>query len=80
VIGTDETTDLAVIKLDSTETLPFAALGHKMRSIMLDYNYLGRSLNSVDYVTLLSHDVTHYIDRRVRFNLVRLADWCWTIK
>ena len=28
VIGTDETTDLAVIKLDSTETLPFAALGN----------------------------------------------------
>jgi len=27
VIGTDETTDLAVIRLDSTETLPFAALG-----------------------------------------------------
>lgn len=27
VIGTDETTDLAIIKLDSTETLPFAALG-----------------------------------------------------
>ncbi|HXX96957.1 MAG TPA: trypsin-like peptidase domain-containing protein [Candidatus Bathyarchaeia archaeon] len=26
VIGTDEITDLAVIKLDSTETLPFAAL------------------------------------------------------
>jgi serine protease Do len=25
VIGTDETTDLAVVKLDSTETLPFAA-------------------------------------------------------
>jgi serine protease Do len=28
VIGTDETTDLAVVKLDSTETLPFAALGN----------------------------------------------------
>ncbi len=28
VIGTDETTDLAVIKLDSTETLPFVALGN----------------------------------------------------
>ena len=28
VIGTDETTDLAAIKLDSTETLPFAALGN----------------------------------------------------
>jgi serine protease Do len=28
VLGTDETTDLAVIKLDSTETLPFAALGN----------------------------------------------------
>jgi len=28
VVGTDETTDLAVIKLDSTETLPFAALGN----------------------------------------------------
>jgi serine protease Do len=28
VIGTDEATDLAVIKLDSTETLPFAALGN----------------------------------------------------
>ncbi len=28
VIGTDETTDLAVIKLDPTETLPFAALGN----------------------------------------------------
>jgi serine protease Do len=28
VIGTDETTDLAVIRLDSTETLPFAALGN----------------------------------------------------
>jgi hypothetical protein len=28
VIGTDETTDLAVIKLDSTETIPFAALGN----------------------------------------------------
>ena len=28
VIGTDETTDLAVIKLDSTETLPFASLGN----------------------------------------------------
>src|SRR5919202_1852974 len=27
VIGTDETTDLAVVKLDSTESLPFAALG-----------------------------------------------------
>jgi S1-C subfamily serine protease len=27
VIGTDEATDLAIIKLDSTETLPFAALG-----------------------------------------------------
>jgi serine protease Do len=28
VIGTDDTTDLAVVKLDSTETLPFAALGN----------------------------------------------------
>jgi serine protease Do len=28
VIGTDETTDLAVVKLDSTESLPFAALGN----------------------------------------------------
>src|SRR6266516_2463103 len=28
VIGTDETTELAVVKLDSTETLPFAALGN----------------------------------------------------
>ena len=28
VIGTDERTDLAVIKLDSIETLPFAALGN----------------------------------------------------
>ena len=28
VVGTDETTDLAVVKLDSTETLPFAALGN----------------------------------------------------
>jgi serine protease Do len=28
VIGTDEATDLAVIKLDSTESLPFAALGN----------------------------------------------------
>ena len=28
VIGSDETTDLAAIKLDSTETLPFAALGN----------------------------------------------------
>jgi serine protease Do len=28
VIGTDEATDLAAIKLDSTETLPFAALGN----------------------------------------------------
>ena len=28
VIGTDETTDLAAIKLDSTETLPFASLGN----------------------------------------------------
>ncbi len=28
VIGTDEATDLAIIKLDSTETLPFAALGN----------------------------------------------------
>ena len=28
VIGTDETTDLAAIKLDSTETLPYAALGN----------------------------------------------------
>ena len=28
VIGTDETTDLAVVKLDSTETLPFAPLGN----------------------------------------------------
>jgi serine protease Do len=28
VIGTDETTDMAIIKLDSTETLPFAALGN----------------------------------------------------
>src|SRR5215467_9233758 len=28
VVGTDKTTDLAVIKLDSTETLPFAALGN----------------------------------------------------
>ena len=28
VVGTDETTDLAVIRLDSTETLPFAALGN----------------------------------------------------
>ena len=28
VIGTDETTDLAAVKLDSTETLPFAALGN----------------------------------------------------
>ncbi len=28
VIGTDETTDLAVVKLDSTETLPFCALGN----------------------------------------------------
>jgi S1-C subfamily serine protease len=27
VIGTDETTDLAVVKLDSSESLPFAALG-----------------------------------------------------
>jgi serine protease Do len=27
VIGTDETTDLAVVKLDSTESLPFATLG-----------------------------------------------------
>jgi len=27
VIGTDEATDLAVVKLDSTETLPFARLG-----------------------------------------------------
>ena len=28
VIGTDETTDLAVVKLDSSESLPFAALGN----------------------------------------------------
>ncbi len=28
VTGTDETTDLAVIKLDSTETLPFVAMGN----------------------------------------------------
>jgi S1-C subfamily serine protease len=28
VIGIDETADLAVIELDSTETLPFAALGN----------------------------------------------------
>src|SRR5438094_10550397 len=28
VMGIDETTDLAVVKLDSTETLPFAALGN----------------------------------------------------
>jgi serine protease Do len=28
VVGTDETTDLAVVRLDSTETLPFAALGN----------------------------------------------------
>ena len=28
VIGTDEPTDLAAVKLDSTETLPFAALGN----------------------------------------------------
>jgi S1-C subfamily serine protease len=28
VIGTDETTDLAVVKLNSTEALPFAALGN----------------------------------------------------
>src|ERR671926_609242 len=28
VKGTDETTDLAVVKLDSTETLPFATLGN----------------------------------------------------
>jgi len=28
VVGTDEATDLAVIRLDSTETLPFAALGN----------------------------------------------------
>src|SRR5919112_3658850 len=28
VIGTDETTDLAVVKLDSTESLPFATLGN----------------------------------------------------
>src|ERR687888_1370685 len=28
VKGTDEATDLAVVKLDSTETLPFAALGN----------------------------------------------------
>ena len=28
VIGTDDTTDLAVVKLDSTETLPFVALGN----------------------------------------------------
>src|ERR671919_1213924 len=28
VIGTDETTDLAVVKLDSTESLPFAKLGN----------------------------------------------------
>jgi S1-C subfamily serine protease len=28
MIGTDETTDLAVVKLDSTETLQFAALGN----------------------------------------------------
>jgi len=28
VVGTDEATDLAIIKLDSTETLPFAALGN----------------------------------------------------
>lgn len=28
VIGTDEATDLAIIKLDSTETLPFASLGN----------------------------------------------------
>jgi serine protease Do len=28
VIGTDEATDLAVVKLDSTESLPFAALGN----------------------------------------------------
>lgn len=28
VVGTDETTDLAVVKLDSTESLPFAELGN----------------------------------------------------
>ena len=28
VIGTDEMTDLAVVKLDSTEALPFAELGN----------------------------------------------------
>ena len=28
VIGTDDTTDLAVVKLDSTETLPFVTLGN----------------------------------------------------
>ena len=28
VVGTDETTDLAVVKLDSTESLPFAKLGN----------------------------------------------------
>ena len=27
IIGTDEMTDLAVVKLNSTETLPFAELG-----------------------------------------------------
>ena len=31
MVGTDETTDLAVIKLDSTETLPFAALGNDLK-------------------------------------------------
>ena len=52
----------------------------RISSGRLLYNYLGRSLNFIYYVTLFSHYVTHYIDRRVRFNLVRLADRCWTIK